>query len=200
LKKKKSLRIIEITDHPVKGLRPNGAGRSFTPLEGEASLTGLITDHQKDIRTVTWGLLVQDKDIKDIKTKNFKTVTKRRPTKKELAALFFAWKVVKYVKSNAIVISSKNQTLAIGTGQTSRIDAVEIAISKMRNAECGMRNAVVLASDGFFPFRDSIDKAAKAKISAIIQPGGSIRDREVIKACNEYNMAMVFTGIRHFRH
>ncbi|MBU4128698.1 bifunctional phosphoribosylaminoimidazolecarboxamide formyltransferase/IMP cyclohydrolase, partial [bacterium] len=185
LKKKKNLRIIQ-----ASGFRPQAS----------------------DIRIVTWGLLVQDKDIKDIKTKNFKTVTKRKPTKEELAALFFAWKVAKYVKSNAIVISSENQTLAIGAGQTSRIDALKIAILKMRNAECppkarsrpsgadGMRNAIVMASDGFFPFRDSIDEAAKAKVSAIIQPGGSIRDREIIKACNEHNMAMVFTGIRHFKH
>ncbi len=184
LKKKKNLRVLKITDHRSP-----------------------ITDHQKDLRTVTWGLLVQDRDIKDIKTKDFKIVTKKRPTKEELEALFFAWKVVKYVKSNAIVISSENQTLAIGAGQTSRIDSVKIAISKMRNTEYGIRNteygirnAIVLASDGFFPFRDSIDEAAKAKISAIIQPGGSIRDREVIKVCNEHNIAMVFTGIRHFRH
>ena len=173
LKRKKNLRIIQ-----ASGFRPQAS----------------------DIRTVTWGLLVQDKDIKDIKTKNFKTVTKRKPTKQELKALFFAWRMAKYVKSNAIVIGSENQILAIGAGQTSRIDSVKITISKMRNAEYGIRNAIVMASDGFFPFRDSIDEVAKAKISAIIQPGGSIRDKEVIKACNEHNMAMVFTGIRHFRH
>ena len=179
LKRKKNLRVIEITDH-----------------------RSLITDHQKDIRTVEWGLLIQDRDIQDIKTKNFKTVTKRKPTKEELEALFFAWKVAKCVKSNAVVISSENQTLAIGAGQTSRIDALKIAISKMchRSPITDHRSPVVMASDGFFPFRDSIDEAAKAKISAVIQPGGSIRDKEVIRACNEYNIAMVFTGIRHFKH
>jgi len=173
LRRKKNLRIIQ-----ASGFRPQAS----------------------DIRTVTWGLLDQDKDIKDIKTKNFRIGTKRNPTKKELEALFFVWKVAKYVKSNAIVIGNENQILAIGAGQPSRIDSLKIAISKMRNAECGMRNAIVMASDGFFPFRDSIDEAAKAKISAVIQPGGSIRDREVIKACNEHNIAMVFTGIRHFKH
>ena len=175
LKKKKNLRVVQC------------------PMSN-------VQCQEKDLRIVTWGLLVQDRDIKDIKTKNFKIVTKRKPTKKELAALFFAWKVAKYVKSNTIVISSENQTLAIGAGQTSRIDSVKIASSKMRNTECGIRNAIVMASDGFFPFRDSIDESAKAKISAVIQPGGSIRDKEVIKACNEHNIAMVFTGIRHFRH
>ena len=149
---------------------------------------------------MSWGISVQDRDIKDIKTKNFKTVTKRKPTKQELKAILFAWKVVKYVKSNAVVISNQNQTLGIGAGQSSRIDALKIAISKVRNAKCEMRNAVVMASDGFFPFRDSIDEAAKAKISAIIQPGGSIRDKEVIAVCNEHNIAMVFTDIRHFKH
>ncbi len=184
LKKKKNLRIVEITDH--RGHPDRCRGR--------------ITDHQKDIRTVDWGLLVQDKDIKDIKTKDLKIVTERKPTKEEIKALLFNWKVVRYIKSNATVVGNTNQTLGIGAGQASRIDAVKIAISKMRNAECGMRNAVVLASDGFFPFRDSIDEAAKAKVSAIIQPGGSIRDKEVIKACDEHNIAMVFTKIRHFKH
>jgi phosphoribosylaminoimidazolecarboxamide formyltransferase/IMP cyclohydrolase len=184
LKKKKNLRVVQSPSvHLAK-------------TDGRTN----VQCQEKDLRTVEWGLLVQDRDIKDIKNKNFKTVTKRKPTKQELKALFFAWRVAKYVKSNAIVIGSENQILAIGAGQTSRIDALKIAISKMRNAECEMRNAIVMASDGFFPFRDSIDEAAKAKISAVIQPGGSIRDKEVIKACNEHNIAMVFTGIRHFRH
>ncbi|MCK4648820.1 bifunctional phosphoribosylaminoimidazolecarboxamide formyltransferase/IMP cyclohydrolase, partial [bacterium] len=175
LRRKKNLRIIQ-----ASGFRPQAS----------------------DIRTVTWGLLVQDKDIKDIKTKNFKTVTKNKPTKQELKTLFFAWRVAKYVKSNAIVIGSENQILAIGAGQTSRIDAVKIALSKLQalNPDPLTLSPIVLASDGFFPFRDSIDEAAKAGVSAIIQPGGSIRDKEVIKACNEYSMAMIFTEMRHFRH
>ncbi|MBU4310085.1 bifunctional phosphoribosylaminoimidazolecarboxamide formyltransferase/IMP cyclohydrolase, partial [bacterium] len=179
LKKKKNLRVVQCP------MSPSGIS---SPL----GTRGNVQCQKKDLRTVDWGLLVQDKDIKDIKTKNFKTVTKRKPTKEELAALFFAWKVAKYVKSNAIVISSENQTLVIGAGQTSRIDAVKIAISKMQShiPHPTSHTPIVLASDGFFPFRDSIDESAKAKISAIIQPGGSIRDREIIKACNEYNMAM----------
>lgn len=161
-----------------------------------------VQSQEKELRTVGWGLLVQDKDIRNIKAKDLKMVTKRKPTKEEIKALLFNWKVAKYIKSNAIVIGNENQTLGFGAGQTSRIEAVKIAISKLQvlNPEPLTLNPVVLASDGFFPFRDSIDKAAKAKISAIIQPGGSIRDKEVIKACNEYDIAMVFTGIRHFKH
>jgi phosphoribosylaminoimidazolecarboxamide formyltransferase/IMP cyclohydrolase len=129
-------------------------------------------------------------------------VTKRKPTKEEIKALLFSWKVAKYIKSNAIIIGNMDQTLGIGAGQTSRIDSVKIAISKMRTHISHLTShiPIVLASDGFFPFRDSIDEADKARISAIIQPGGSIRDKEVIKACNEHNIAMVFTKIRHFRH
>ena len=177
LKKKKNLRVVQC------------------PMSN-------VQCQEKELRTVGWGLLVQDKDIRNIKAKDLKMVTKRKPTKEEIKALLFNWKVAKYIKSNAIVIGNENQTLGFGAGQTSRIEAVKIAISKLQvlNPEPLTLNPVVLASDGFFPFRDSIDKAAKAKISAIIQPGGSIRDKEVIKACNEYDIAMVFTGIRHFKH
>ena len=189
LKKKKNLRVIKTPNSELS------LGDLESPRDERRT-----PNSEKDIRKVDWGLLIQDKDIRDIKAEDFKVVTKRKPTREELKALLFNWKVVKYIKSNAITIGNRNQTLGISAGQTSRIEAVKIAISKMRNAECGMRNAIVLASDGFFPFRDSIDEAAKAKISAIIQPGGSIRDKEVIKACNEHNIAMVFTGIRHFKH
>jgi len=165
-----------------------------------------------DMQTVNWGLLVQDRDIEEVKTGNLKVVTKRKPTKEEIKALLFNWKVVRYTKSNAIVVGNTNQTLGIGAGQASRIDAVKIALSKMqshishprpRSAKRGGLTShipLVLASDGFFPFRDSIDEAAKARVSAIIQPGGSIKDKEIIKACDEYNIAMAFTGIRHFKH
>ncbi len=179
LKKKKNLRIVKISNFQFP-----------------------ITDYQKDMRTVDWGLLVQDKNVKDIVVKDLKVVTKKSPTKEEIKAFLFNWKVIKHIKSNAIVIGTENQTLAIGAGQTSRIDAVNIAISKTQalNPDPLILDPVVLASDGFFPFRDSIDEAAKARVSAIIQPGGSIRDKEIIKACDEHNIAMAFTGIRHFRH
>jgi len=150
---------------------------------------------EKDMRKIVGGLLVQDRDVVDVG--DLKTVTKRAPSKEEMNAMLFAWKVVRHVKSNAIVLAKDEQTVGIGAGQMSRVDAVEMAVRKAGERSKGS----CLASDAFFPFRDAIDvAAAKAKVTAIIQPGGSIRDEEVIKAANERDMAMVFTGVRHFRH
>ncbi len=149
-----------------------------------------------DIKRVVGGILVQDWDNIDLIEDQLKVVTDRKPTDDELAALKFAWKVVKHVKSNAIVIATKDQVLGVGAGQMSRVDSVKIAIEKAGEKVKG----AVLASDAFFPFRDSIDEAHKAGITAIIEPGGSIRDEEVIQAANEHGMAMLFTGIRHFKH
>jgi AICAR transformylase/IMP cyclohydrolase PurH (only IMP cyclohydrolase domain in Aful) len=123
-------------------------------------------------------------------------VTERKPNKDELEDLIFAWKIVKRISSNGIVVAKNKVSLGIGAGQMSRIDSVKIALEKSG----GNTKNAVLASDGFFPFRDSIDLSAKFGITAIIQPGGSIRDKEVIQAANEHNIAMVFTGIRAFRH
>ncbi len=145
-------------------------------------------------KSVFGGILVQDADNKDFT--DWKVVTKRQPGNFEVEALRFAWKVVKWVRSNAIVLAIKGRTVGIGGGQTSRVGAVEIAVKNAGH----QANGAVLASDAFFPFRDGIDAAAKGKITAIIQPGGSKRDEEVIQACNEYDIAMVFTGYRHFRH
>ncbi|MHC2994987.1 MAG: bifunctional phosphoribosylaminoimidazolecarboxamide formyltransferase/IMP cyclohydrolase [Candidatus Atribacteria bacterium] len=150
----------------------------------------------KDVKKLPGGFLVQDRNIKDITIEDLKVVTKRKPDKKELEELLFAWKVVKHIKSNAIVLTKDKQTVGIGAGQMSRVDAVKIAI---RKAE-GRSNGSYLASDAFFPFRDGIDEAAKSEITAIIQPGGSKRDEEVIAAANEHNLAMIFTGIRCFKH
>jgi phosphoribosylaminoimidazolecarboxamide formyltransferase/IMP cyclohydrolase len=122
--------------------------------------------------------------------------TERAPTDVEWSALDFSWRVCKHVKSNAIVFARDTQTIGIGAGQMSRVDAVEIAVKKARTSLEG----TVLASDAFFPFRDGPDAAAEAGVTAIIQPGGSKRDPEVIDACNEHGIAMVFTGKRHFRH
>jgi phosphoribosylaminoimidazolecarboxamide formyltransferase/IMP cyclohydrolase len=130
---------------------------------------------------------------------DLKTVTERGPTERELEDLLFAWNVVKHVKSNAIVISRCTQTVGIGAGQMSRIDSTRIAVMKARDAGLEVKGCV-LASDAFFPFRDNLDLAAENGITAIIEPGGSVRDEEVIKAANEHDIAMVFTGIRHFRH
>ena len=123
-------------------------------------------------------------------------VTERRPTEVEWQELSFAWKVCKHVKSNGIVITSNLETVGIGAGQMSRVDSSRIAVQKAQLPTKG----TVLASDAFFPFRDGVDAAAEAGVTAIIQPGGSIRDEEVIRAADEHGMAMVFTGMRHFRH
>ena len=160
--------------------------------------TGLIVKDYKspDMRRVVGGLLVQTRQTPEIKEKDLKVVTKRKPTKEEIKALIFAWKVNKHVKSNSIVLAKDNVTVGIGAGQISRVDAVKLAVMKSE----GKCEGSVMSSDAFFPFRDGIDEATKAGVTAIIQPGGSIRDAEVIEAADEYNIAMVFTGIRLFRH
>ena len=149
-----------------------------------------------DLRKVTGGLLAQIEPYTELEEKKLKVVTKRKPAKEELKSLIFAWKVNKHVKSNSIVFVKDDETVGIGAGQMSRVDAVNIAIMKNGNR---IKNSV-MSSDAFFPFRDGIDQAAKAGVTAIIQPGGSIRDEEVIQAANEHNIAMVFTGIRLFKH
>jgi phosphoribosylaminoimidazolecarboxamide formyltransferase/IMP cyclohydrolase len=150
----------------------------------------------KDIKKIPGGFLVQDRNIKKIAIKDLKVATKRKPNKDELEELLFAWKVVKHTKSNAIVLTKDKQVVGVGAGQMSRVDAVKIAVTKSE----GRSKGSYLASDAFFPFRDGVDEAAKAGVTAIIQPGGSKRDGEVIKAADEYNLAMVFTGVRCFKH
>jgi len=150
-----------------------------------------------DFRSVCGGVLVQDADVAEEIIRN--VVTKRRPTKTELRALSFGWRVVKHVKSNAIVYAKADRTLGIGAGQMSRIDASRIAIWKAKEAGLSLKGSAV-ASDAFFPFADGLIAASDAGATCAIQPGGSVRDEEVISAANERNMAMVFTGVRHFRH
>jgi len=149
-----------------------------------------------DLRRVMGGLLVQDWDDRETDVRMAKVVTKRTPTQEEYRALDFAWRVVKHVKSNAIVFARDGQLVGVGAGQMSRVDAVRIARMKANLPTAGC----VMASDAFFPFRDGIDLAAEAGITAVIQPGESLRDEEVIRAADEHGMAMVFTGIRHFKH
>ena len=149
--------------------------------------------------TMNQGILVQNVDDGVISKKDLKVVTKKKPTSKQINDALFAWRVGKYVKSNAIVYAKNNMTLGIGAGQMSRIDSAEIAVSKAKKAGFNLKGAT-MASDAFFPFRDSIDEAAKNGIQNVIQPGGSIRDKEVIAAANEANMIMFFTSMRHFRH
>lgn len=154
---------------------------------------------QLDYKRVNGGLLIQDQDLGMIHAADLKVVTKRAPTEAEIDDLIFAWKVAKYVKSNAIVYAKNRQTIGVGAGQMSRVNSARIAGIKAEHAGLSVEGAV-MASDAFFPFRDGIDNAAKAGIKCIIQPGGSMRDEEVIQAADEAGIAMVFTGMRHFRH
>ncbi len=149
-----------------------------------------------DLKKVVGGLLIQGRDLGLVRAVDCKVVSERTPSADELAALDFAWRVCKHVKSNAIVFTTRNQTVGIGAGQMSRVDSSRIAVQKAQLPTKG----TVLASDAFFPFRDGVEAAAEAGVTAIIQPGGSVRDAEVIEAANEHGLAMVFTGMRHFRH
>ena len=154
---------------------------------------------QLNLKRVSGGLLVQDNDIGLVKPEQLKVVTKLEPTEEQIKDLMFAWHVVKYVKSNAIVYIKDQQTIGIGAGQMSRVYSARIAAIKAEDEKLEVAGSV-MASDAFFPFRDGIDSAAKAGIKAVIQPGGSMRDEEVIEAANEHKIAMVFTGMRHFLH
>src|SRR5882672_7327371 len=173
LQKKKNLRLIRLLMLP-KEARPT-----------------------TDLRSVCGGVLVQDADVDGELTPN--VVTKRRPTKAELNAMLFGWRVVKHVKSNAIVYAKADRTLGIGAGQMSRVDASRIAVWKANESGLSLKGSAV-ASDAFFPFPDGLIAAAEAGATCAIQPGGSVRDEEVIGAANERKMAMIFTGVRHFRH
>ena len=175
--------------------------RFFAALEKGQSVTQQIVGdvRQTDFKRVGGGLLVQSADFAPISAADLKLVTKRAPSEQELGDLLFAWRVAKYVKSNAIVFTSADRTLGIGAGQMSRVDSCRIAVWKANEAGLSLEGSIV-ASDAMFPFADGLVAAAEAGAKAAIQPGGSIRDEEVIAAADERNMAMVFTGHRHFRH
>lgn len=179
LKSKKNIRLMELT---------------------ALSQSALLNAVEYDLKKVSGGLLVQEKDRILEKVREAKVATKRAPTEAEWTGLEFSWIVCRHVKSNAIVYASLNEkifrTVGVGCGQTSRVDAARFGALKAKYPLKGS----VMASDAFFPFRDNVDEAAKAGITAIIQPGGSIRDRDVIEAADEHGIAMVFTGVRHFRH
>jgi len=160
--------------------------------------TGSLSDYQRtpSLRSIDGGWLFQEADNVSIDLSECKVVTNRMPTADEMKGLQFGWNIVKHVKSNAIVFTQEQRTIGIGAGQMSRIDSVRIAASKsIIRAE-----NTVMASDAFFPFRDGLDEAAKSGVTAVVQPGGSVRDQEVIDAANENNIAMIFTGVRHFKH
>ena len=152
-----------------------------------------------DFKRVNSGLLIQNKDNMMVTRDDLKIVTKKIPTDEEFEEMIFAWKIAKMVKSNAIVYTKNNRTIGVGAGQMSRINSARIAGIKADHAGLKVKGSI-MAADAFFPFRDGIDNAGKIGISCVIQPGGSVRDEEVIAAANEHNIAMVFTGIRHFRH
>ncbi|MDD3905943.1 MAG: bifunctional phosphoribosylaminoimidazolecarboxamide formyltransferase/IMP cyclohydrolase [Candidatus Omnitrophica bacterium] len=173
LKVKKNLRLVEVKNF---GAKP--------------------ANFDKDIKKVVGGLLIQDRDVVTLKESDLKFVTKIKPTKEELASLLFGWVVAKHVKSNAIVLCRGTKTVGVGAGQMSRVDSVMIACKKAGQRASGS----TLASDAFFPKEDGIEQAHQGGITAIIQPGGSIRDAEVIKAADRLGIAMVFTGVRHFKH
>lgn len=152
-----------------------------------------------DVKRIGSGLLMQSADNAEVQASDLKVVTQKKPTPQQIDDMLFAWRVAKYVKSNAIVFCANGQTLGVGAGQMSRIDSARIAAIKAENAKLSLKGSVV-ASDAFFPFRDGLDVVVQAGAIAVIQPGGSIRDDEVIAAANEQGVAMVFTGVRHFRH
>jgi phosphoribosylaminoimidazolecarboxamide formyltransferase / IMP cyclohydrolase len=179
LEKKKNLRLI-VNNWTNSDVVASGPTMEFKSIVGDS-------------------ILIQTADNQPINADGWKVVTKRQPTAEELDALLFGWRIVKHVKSNAIVYANKNQTLGVGAGQMSRVDSSKIAIWKAGEAKLSLKGSVV-ASDAFFPFADGLIAAAEAGATAAIEPGGSVRDEEVIAAANERNLAMVFTGKRHFRH
>ena len=152
-----------------------------------------------ELKRVGGGVLIQTGDYHDLQVDHWQVVTTRKPSAEELNDLQFLWKVVKFVKSNAVVFGKHGRTYGIGAGQMSRVDASFMATKKAHEANLSLQGALA-ASDAFFPFRDGLDLLAQEGIKAVVQPGGSIRDEEVIQAANEHDMAMIFTGVRHFRH
>ena len=163
------------------------------------SKSGFGPETLQEIKTVPGGYLMQDRDQKRINPKQFQVVTERQPSEKEMRSMIFGWRVVRHVKSNAIVYSGDERTLGVGAGQMARVDSSQVAVWKAGEANLSLQGSAI-ASDAFFPFPDGLLAAADAGATAAIQPGGSVRDNEVIKAANDRNMAMLFTNVRHFKH
>lgn len=186
-------------------IAPSVSDKARTAIAGKKNVRLLEcgnweeTNTQLDYKRVSGGLLVQDTDNQDFNADELTVVTEKQPTEAQMTDLLFCWKVAKFVKSNAIVYARDGMTVGVGAGQMSRVYSAKIAGIKAADENLSVPGSV-MASDAFFPFRDGIDAAAEAGISAIIQPGGSIRDEEIIAAANEHGIAMVFTGMRHFRH
>ena len=187
--------IVIAPEFEPDSLKISNLNKNIRFLKAELSKT--VSTKNYDWKTVSSGLLVQEKDFAQVE--KFEVVSIKKPTDNQKENLMFAWKVSSYVKSNAIVLVSGQQTIGIGAGQMSRVDSVNLAISKAKQAGFNLQD-ICMASDGFFPFKDGVNIAAQNGIRAVIQPGGSIRDEEVITEANENGMVMVFTGVRHFRH
>ncbi|HAQ35410.1 MAG TPA: bifunctional phosphoribosylaminoimidazolecarboxamide formyltransferase/IMP cyclohydrolase PurH, partial [Alphaproteobacteria bacterium] len=194
-------------------IAPDADKAALDILSGKTNLRVLLTGSMPDANQASWtvksvagGLLVQERDWGMITAEDLKTVTEREPTEQELADLLFAWKVVKHTKSNAIVYAKDGMTAGVGMGQTSRVEAARLAVRKAEDTakenewDTPMTQGSACASDAFFPFADGLEAAISAGATAVIQPGGSVRDDEVIAAANAAGIAMVFTGMRHFRH
>lgn len=186
-------------------IAPDFKGDSLKILQKKKNLRLLklspdsYRDNHEEIKSVNGAFLIQETDHTEEDADAWRVVSKKQPNAEMMEDLEFLWKVCKHVKSNAIVVGKNQEVYGVGAGQMSRVDSVEISISKAREADRELKGTI-LASDAFFPFRDSIDKAAEAGVEAVIQPGGSIRDEEVIQAANERELVMLFTGTRHFRH
>jgi phosphoribosylaminoimidazolecarboxamide formyltransferase/IMP cyclohydrolase len=187
--------VVLAPDFDAEALEIFRKKKNLRVLQIEKGIGGQTIEY----RSISGGMLVQNRDDLVVSTDNLQFVTKKQPTEAEIRALLFAWKVCKHVKSNAIVFANEFQTVGVGAGQMNRVDSVRIAAMRAEKTNLELKNTV-LASDAFFPFRDNIDEAAKFGISAIIQPGGSVRDEEVIKAADELGLAMALTGVRHFKH
>jgi len=181
-------------------IAPSFTKEALETLSAKPNLRVLSIENNQqsdwEMRFITGGVLMQERDTQRIREADLKVVTTLEPDQTAIQDMLFAWQVLKHIKSNGILIAKDSMTIGMGAGQVSRVDAVDIAIRKAG----GKIQGTVLASDAFFPFRDSIDRLAGTGIRAIIQPGGSVRDEEVITACNEHGIAMVFTGKRCFRH
>ncbi len=196
LKGKKNIRLITL-NLPLSPFTKGGVGdlgRGIAAERIEEGSKGSFTE--LDFKKIQGGMLLQEKDMRQVEAEKCQVVSERKPAEDEFNSLIFAWKVVKHVKSNAIVLVHGTRTVGIGAGQMSRVDSVKIASRKAGELAKGS----VMASDAFFPFPDAIDESAKAGVKAIIQPGGSLKDKEVIEAVNKHGIAMVFTGMRHFKH
>ena len=185
-------------------LAPDFADEALEIFKQKKNLRVLRVEKSKnenslEYKQISGGFLVQNLDGLTVTAKDLKIVSEKQPTDAEIRALLFAWKVCKHVKSNAIVLANESQTVGVGAGQMNRVDSVRIARMRAEKTGLELKNTV-LASDAFFPFRDNVDEAAKFGIAAIIQPGGSVKDEEVIQAADEHGLAMVFTGARHFKH